>query len=58
MNAFQINICCAVLCLHLNNGYQSRFLLKGDFSIVVYSSLLLSLLANVNSCCSQLSALL
>lgn len=42
----------------LNNGYQSRFLLKGDFSIVVDSSLLLSLLTNVNSCCPQLSTLL
>lgn len=39
-------------------GYRGGFLLKGDFSVVVDSSLLLPLLVDVDSCCSQLSALL
>ena len=38
--------------------YRCRFLFKGNFSVVVDSSLLLSLLLNIDSSCSQLSALL
>lgn len=38
--------------------YRCRFLFKGDFSVVVHSSLFLPLLLNIDSCCSQLPALL
>lgn len=39
-------------------AYWCRLLFEGDFSIVVYSSLLLPLFLNVDPRCSQLSALL
>lgn len=43
---------------HWTGSYRGRFLLKGDLSIVIHPPLLLPLLLNVDSCCSQLPALL
>lgn len=39
-------------------AYRCRLLFEGDFSVIVYSSLLLPLLLNIDPRCSQLSALL
>lgn len=50
--------CCGFWMKRGNSWYRSGFLLEGDFSIVVDSSLLLPLLLNVDPGRSQLSALL